>query len=108
MKKIILSLFLISSVFAEYSSIERPNLDLGIDRQLEVLEKVDYNIGIMTEELTAMTTMIMDQKQANLFLSEINQQLNSLIATLERTNTILEHLVWLNDHRLSESKPVKK
>jgi len=107
MKKVLIGLLAISSIFAENSSIERPNLNGKIDQTAEYLERIEYTVeGILTS-LNDYVSIPLEQRQSNYFLSEMHQQLAHLINTLERTNSLLDHLIWLQDHKLDASLPKK-
>lgn len=100
MKKVLLILLVFGSIFAETSSFERPNLNGKIDQTAEFLERIEYNLEGLVNGLNVFTSIPMEQRQSNFYLNEMHQQLALLISTLERTNNLLDHLIWIQDHKL--------
>lgn len=107
MKKMLVLLLLTFSAFADIASVERPNLNWKNDQTAEYIENIEQKMEEIVNILHSFTSIPIDQRQSNYYLVEMNQHLSFLLTTLERTNGLLEHLIWLQDHKL-ETAPIKK
>lgn len=102
MKKVLIVILASFSLFADTSSIERPNLTGKIDQTAEYLESIDYKIEEIINALNSLSSIPLEQRQSSFYLNEMQQHLALLLTTLERTNDLLDHLIWLQDHRLGD------
>lgn len=107
MKWILAFLLMFSVSYADYSSIERPNLNLGREESKELLGNIEHRLGDLVNEFAVMKALILEQQRCNLILTTINENLLDFMRITEKSNELLEHLIWIQDHRVSEVSPKK-
>ncbi len=108
MKKILGLLILSSSMFADISSVERPNMYPGKDIQSHLLENIDYRLSNINNDLALLRAMFMECQRSNEILSVMNDNLISLIQEQQNTTKSIDYLNWQQDHSLTDKKPPKK
>lgn len=108
MKWILAILLIASAIYADYSSIDRPNLALGREENKELLGNIDHKIGDLVNEFAIMKALLIESQQANIVLNTINNNIVDFIRVTEKSNDLLEHLIWVQDHKITEIKPKPK
>jgi len=108
MKKLIGLLLLSSTMFAEISSVERPTSYPGKDGQNHMLENIDYRLSNIHNDLAMIRALFLECQRSNELLSALNDNLVSLIHEQQNTTKSIEYLNWHQDHKLSETRPLKK
>ncbi len=108
MKWILGILLIASAIYADRASVERPNLLLGQEENRELLGNIDHRIGDLVNEFAIMKALLIESQHANVVLNTINNNIVDFIRVTERSNDLLEHLIWAQDHRISEAKPKPK
>ena len=108
MKKIISILLLSGSIFADLTSVERPSLDLGKDQSLEILGNIEYQLKELNNQFAINRALFLELQRANDSLSSSSDGLIYLLAEARKTNEQLEHMLWNQDHRMTEARPNKK
>lgn len=108
MKRILALLALSTAVFAEVSSVERPNMYPGKDMQSHLLENIDYRLSNIHNDLAMIRGLFIECQRSNELLSALNDNLVSLIQEQQKTTDSIDYLNWQKDHKLSETRPLKK
>jgi len=108
MKKILAILMLSSAIFAENSSVERPNMYPEKDTQNHLLETIDYRLSNIHNDLAMIRGLYLECQRSNELLSALNDNLISLIQEQQNTTKSIDYLNWQQDHKLTETRPLKK
>lgn len=108
MKWILGILLIASAIYADHSSVDRPNLSLGREENKELLGNIDHKIGDLVNEFAIMKALLIESQEANIILNTINSNLIDFIRLTEKSNELLEHLIWTQDHRIVDIKPKPK
>jgi hypothetical protein len=108
MKKLLGLILLSTTMFADVSSIERPNMYPGKDAQSHLLETIDYRLSNIHNDLALLRAMFIECQRSNEILTVLNENLVSLIQEQQRTTQSIDYLNWQQDHKLAEKQPPKK
>jgi hypothetical protein len=108
MKKLLGLILLSSSIFADVSSIERPNMYPGKDVQSHLLENIDFRLSNIHNDLEVLRGLIRESQRSNELLMALNDNLVSLIQEQQNTTKSIDYLNWQQDHKLTEKQPPKK
>lgn len=116
MKLFLISAFVITNflpistnlVFADVSSVERPNMYPGKDAHSHLLENIDYRLSNIHNDLAMIRALFIESQRTNELLSALNDNLVTLIQEQQKTTQSIDYLSWHQDHKLSETRPTKK
>ncbi len=108
MRKVIAFLIISVAIFADNSSIDRPNMYAPRSQEIEILENVDHTLNNIHNELAVLRAIVLETQRSNEILSVLNDNLIALITEQQKATQSFDYMAWHQDHKLAEIKPVKK